>query len=125
MKAKKITDAEINECKISSLPTRPTANINYGGEGYSATEMKAAFDKLPLLLAERYNALFDDIFAERDMSISPGMLTGIYQGHTLGDMFYEITSGDFAAYLIVGDGNSLASELYEIKEAIRKLGGSI
>jgi hypothetical protein len=40
-------------------------------------------------------------------------------------MFYEITSGDFAGYLIVSDGNSLARELYDIKEAIRKLGGTI
>lgn len=125
MKAKKITSAEINSCKVSALPTRPTSSNLYGGSGYSAKDLKAAFDKLPLLLAERYNALYDDIYADRDSSIAQGMMTGIYQGHTLTDMFYEITNGGFAGYLSVGDGNSLANELYEIKEAIRKLGGDI
>jgi hypothetical protein len=47
--------------KISSLPTRPTAPTAFGGKGYSATEMKEAFDRLPLYVAERLNSLIDDI----------------------------------------------------------------
>ncbi len=124
MKASKITTAEIDSCKVSALPTRPTSTSLYGGSGYSANDMKAAFDKLPLLLVERFNALFDDIMADPELSISAGIQTGIYQGHCLADMFYEITSGGMAAYLDVG-GKSLATELYEIKEAIRALGGDI
>lgn len=125
MKSKKITTAEVASCKVASLPTRPTASAEYGGAGYSASEMKAAFDKLPLLLVERYNALLDDLSTDINGSIVHLMQTGIAQGHTIGDMLYDITSGVFAAYLNVGDGKSLASELYEIKEAIRKLGGEI
>lgn len=125
MKAKKITAAEINNCKVASLPTHPTATQTYGGVGYSANDLKDAFDKLPLLLAERYNDLFDDIFADRDSSISSGIQTGLYSGHTLKDMFYEIINGDFAAYLNVGNNTSLAKSLYDIKEAIKKLGGEI
>ena len=48
MKAKKIYNSDIADILISSLPTRPTALREYGGAGYGATEMKAAFDKLPV-----------------------------------------------------------------------------
>jgi hypothetical protein len=61
MNTKKITESEIEELKISSLPTRPTAPTAFGGKGYSATEMKEAFDRLPLYVAERLNSLIDDI----------------------------------------------------------------
>ena len=125
MKSKKITSAEIDSCKVASLPTRPNSGSFYGGKGYSAEDMKAAFDKLPLLIAERYNALLDDIYAEYAASICHAILTDIYPGHTLGDMFYEIKSGDMSAYLNAGSGKSLATELYEIKTAIRALGGEI
>lgn len=61
MTCKKITDSEISERRIASLPTRPNAPTAFGGRGYSAAEMKEAFDRLPLLIAERLNALLDDI----------------------------------------------------------------
>ena len=61
MKAKKILDAEIDDLKISSLPTRPTAPTSFGGKGYTTSEMKEAFDRLPLYIIERFNELIDDI----------------------------------------------------------------
>ena len=61
MTCKKITDSEIIERQIASLPTRPNAPTAFGGRGYSAAQMKEAFDRLPLLIAERLNALLDDI----------------------------------------------------------------
>ena len=61
MTTSKITDSEIESLKISSLPTRPTAPTAFGGQGYTATEMKEAFDKLPLKIIEEFNALIDDI----------------------------------------------------------------
>ena len=61
MKAKKLTEAEMQPLKISSLPTRPTAPVHLGGKGYTANEMKEAFDLLPSLIAERYNSLLEDI----------------------------------------------------------------
>ena len=45
MKATKITDNEISDKLISSLPSRPTAPASFGGRGFSANEMKAAFDE--------------------------------------------------------------------------------
>ena len=50
MKSKKITDGDINDKKVASLPTRPTAPAAFGGKGYTATELKEAFDSLPLFL---------------------------------------------------------------------------
>jgi hypothetical protein len=47
--------------RIASLPTRPTAPTYLGGKGFTATEMKEAFDLLPSLIAERYNSLLEDI----------------------------------------------------------------
>ena len=47
MNSKKITDSDISALKISSLPTRPTAPAEFGGKGYTATELKAAFADLP------------------------------------------------------------------------------
>ena len=61
MTCKKITDSEISERLVASLPTRPNAPTSFGGRGFSAAEMKSAFDRLGLLIAERFNALLDDI----------------------------------------------------------------
>ena len=61
MNTKKITDTEIASLKVSSLPTRPTAPNAFGGKGYTATEMKAAFDKLPLRIIEGFNSLIEEI----------------------------------------------------------------
>ena len=61
MTTSKIIDSEIESLKISSLPTRPTAPTAFGGKGYTATEMKEAFDNLPLKIIEKFNALIDDI----------------------------------------------------------------
>lgn len=57
----KILPSEIADIKISSLPTRPTAPTSFGGKGYTASDMKAAFDRLPLFIIERLNALIDDV----------------------------------------------------------------
>ncbi len=61
MNTKKITESEIEELKVASLPTRPTAPTAFGGKGYSATEMKEAFDRLPLYTIDRLNSLIEDI----------------------------------------------------------------
>jgi hypothetical protein len=61
MKAKKIQSSDIEHILISSLPTHPTAPRSLGGRGYSASEMKEAFDKLPLYIIEHYNALIGDV----------------------------------------------------------------
>lgn len=63
MNTNNITDSEIEELKVSNLPTRPTAPEYYGGANYTAKEMKMAFDRLPLFIIERLNSLIDDVAA--------------------------------------------------------------
>lgn len=103
MTATKITAEEIRNLKIASLPTHPTSPRAYGGKGYTASEMKAAFDMLPLFIIERLNALLDDIDRDGDGSVSEHIKTGITDGHTLANLFKDVSGGSFATYLTVGD----------------------
>ena len=61
MKARQIQPADIADILIASLPSRPTAPTSLGGKGYGASQMKEAFDKLPLYIVERYNELIADV----------------------------------------------------------------
>ena len=122
MKTKKITEEEIAEIRVSSLPTRPTAPSSFGGRGFTAAEIKAAFDKLPAFIIERFNSLLMDIESEGQDSISSAIKTGLSDGHSLYDMLSDIGNGNFANYLSVGEG-SLASELAQIKERLSCLEG--
>ncbi len=120
MRSKKITEAEIADLKVAALPTRPNAATRYGGGGYSAADVKAAFDRLPLYIIEKYNLLIDDILGESNESISDAIKTNFTPTHTLANMLSDIPSGDFAYYLRVGDGylNSVISELKEKLDAV-------
>ena len=108
-----------------TLPKRPTAPVAYGGRGYTAQEMKAAFDKLPLLLVDRFNSLLTDIEATGEEGISGSIKTGLATGHTLADLFCDITNGNLSSYLTVGDKAlierilSLEEELAEIKAMLK------
>ncbi len=117
MNATKITDGELCEAKISSLPTRPTSPTAYGGRGYTATEMKEAVDRLPLLLAERYNLLLDDISALGGGSLADSVPTGLSEEHTLSDLFGDIENGNLASYLKVGNA-TLYSILNRLMTAV-------
>ncbi len=119
MKATKILNEEITDLKIASMPTRPTAPAAFGGGGYTPSELKAAFDRLPLFIIERFNALIEDILSCGEGSLADAIGTGISEGHTLASLFSDIVSGDFAAYLNVG-GESLASALARINERLER-----
>ncbi len=122
MNATKITENDVSHLLISSLPTRPTAPTTYGGLGYTTAQMKAAFDALPLYIIERFNALLDDICAEGEGSVAAQIRTGLRDGHSLLDMFADVTDGSFASYLDVG-GESLLSALLSISERLDALEG--
>lgn len=117
MLSKKIFDEEIRNLKVSSLPTRPTTSSTLGGKGYSTKDMKEAFDKLPLYIITRYNALIDDITAEPEEGIASSVKTGISDTHTLSRLFSDITNGELANYMTVF-GESLASFLGNLKEEL-------
>ncbi len=120
MKATKILNSEISNLKISSLPSKPTAPRSLGGKGYTAKEMKEAFDRLPLYIIERYNDLIDDIAKLGDDSLSAAIKTGIKENHTLRALFSDIQSGELATYFNVF-GESLVSHLISIKSDIAEI----
>lgn len=117
MKATKILNSEISDLKIASLPSKPTAPKALGGKGYSAKEMKEAFDRLPLLIIQRYNDLIDDISDTGEDSLASSIKTGIKTNHTLTALFCDIMTGEFASYFNIF-GESLASHLIGIKSDI-------
>ena len=125
MKVNKITEGEIATLKVSSLPSRPTAPGSFGGLGYTAGQMKAAFDRLPLYIIERLNDLIEAITKTGDDSLAAAVPTGIKEGHTLRDLIEDISSGNCAAYLTVlgeplggpaGGGSQHAAQLHLAKQ---------
>lgn len=120
MKATKITEAEIANLKISSLPTRPNAPTSFGGLGYSSVKMKEAFDKLPLYIIDRFNVLIDDLTGESGGNLGEYIQTGIYPDHNLEDFFDDLISGAMANYMTVF-GESLASYLGKMRTDIDNL----
>lgn len=120
MKTKKITEAEALALGVSSLPTRPNAPSSKGGRGYTAEDLKAAFDRLPRLIIERFNSLLSDIEAIGEGSLAAEIKSGIGENHSLSDMFSDLENGNFASYLRV-DGRSLYSTLAEINQRLCNL----
>lgn len=76
MTTNKILASEIAELRVASLPARPTAPTAFGGRGYTATQMKEAFDRLPLFIIDRLNALIDEVSELSVDGGSPAMREG-------------------------------------------------
>ena len=124
MNTQKILTEEIRDLTVASLPTRPTASEELGGRSYSAGEMKAAFDKLPLFIIERLNSLIDDIQASGEGSVSDAIKTDIYEGHTLKALFTDITSGALSGYLTVLD-SPLSTHIAQIIKRLSEIEGRL
>ena len=120
MTTEKILDENVRALRISALPTRPTTSSTLGGKGYTARDMKEAFDKLSLHIIEHFNSLIDDIHAEPDSSVARAIKTGLSDVHTLYDLFSDITSGALSGYMTVF-GESLAEYLGRMREELDAL----
>ncbi len=120
MNTKPISESEYAPLRISSLPSRPTASSAFGGRGYTATQLKEAFDRLPMLLIERFNSLLADIGRQGTGSLADSILTGLESGHTLTGFFEDVKSGTLSTYLSVGD-RSLFDRLTEMAETLNTL----
>lgn len=120
MENMKIKDEELDLLGVAALPTRPTAAKAFGGKGYTAAEMKAAFDRLPRLIAERHNALVAAAAQTGEGSLAAAMPTGLTEGHTLAQLFEDLASGAFAAYATV-HGDTLADVIAELKSDVAAL----
>lgn len=126
MQAKKILNSDVRELLISSLPTRPTAPKSQGGRGYGVSEMKAAFDKLPLYIIERYNELISDVIRTGDDSLAAAIPSGIKDGHSLYTLFEDVRTGELATYFsflgksLLAHIITLYAEIDKLKTAIEK-----
>ncbi len=124
MRTSKITDGDIADMKISALPTRPTAPTAFGGKGYTPTELKAAFDRLPLHIIERFNDLVDDILGTGGEGVEEAIKSGISEGHTLKDLASDIKSGDFLSYTAAPEG-MLGEYLIRLREDVNTLASAL
>lgn len=115
MNTKAISSAEISDMKVSSLPTRPTAPGSFGGRGYTAKDMKEAFDRLPLYIIERINSLIADISAEGEGSLVSEIPTGIAEAPRLSDILGDVKSGELASYLSIG-AETLGARMQRLAE---------
>ncbi|MBO7304223.1 MAG: hypothetical protein J6V09_03290 [Clostridia bacterium] len=120
MKATKINKEEISDICVSALPNRPTSPLAMGGKGYSATEVKAAFDKLPLYIVDKYNDLIEDVFADGDDSICAAIPTGILSGQSLADLLSDIKGGEICSYFPAPVG-SLGEYLLALRQDVDKI----
>lgn len=124
MQAKKILNSDVRGLLISSLPTRPTAPKSQGGRGYGVSEMKAAFDKLPLYIIERYNELISDVIRTGDDSLAAAIPSGIKDGHSLYTLFEDVRTGELATYFSFL-GKSLLAHIITLYAEIDKLKAAI
>lgn len=123
MSIQKITQTEIFENGIKSLPTRPSTPSLYKGSTLSAEELRDAFDKLPTLIAERFNALLESTGlydAEHPAdSLAALIATNLSSSHSLLNFFEDIKNGNLSLYLAAGEsGEPLADVLSELRSAI-------
>ena len=70
----KIKESELSETLLARLPLRPAAASRYGASPMTGEEIRAAFDKSPILLANRLNEVIDEVndtrsFAEEKVDI--------------------------------------------------------
>lgn len=125
MSIRKITQNEILKNGIKGLPTRPSTPSLYRGSTLSAEELKEAFDKLPTLIAERFNALLDcaglyDAEHPAD-TLAALIATNMEESHSLRDFFEDVKNGNLALYLTAGeDGEPLADVLATLRDMIER-----
>lgn len=120
MKATKITPNEIKDLRVASLPTRPTAPASLGGKGFTAEEMKAAFDRLPMYIIRRFNLLISDIEAVGEESLLAAIKTGIIEGQSLYGLLLDLKNGKALSYIGAGE-RTLAEELADMRARICRL----
>ena len=123
----KITEEEIRSLGVSSLPRSPSAPSLYGGRSMDSVALRAAFDRLPVCIARKVNAIIDGLglAGEEGERVAELLATGLFEGHSLEDLFGDIRSGRLAAYLTFEDGETLADKAVRWEalhgEAVKRL----
>ncbi len=110
MSIQKIKESELVSHGVTSLPSRPSLPSLYEGRPLTAKELREAFDRLPKLLAERFNELLDSfgLPPEGKSAIADAIATGLFEGHSLADLFADMKNGRMFTYLKNENGFSLS-----------------
>ena len=117
MPVNKIDQSLIKNASVeNSLADRPSSASLYGSGGLTPKEIKAAYDKLPKLIADHYNALID---AVHNGDFIKELKTFIQEEHTLYDLINDISSGAMASYLRFAEGGSLDDFYADTSKRIR------
>ena len=119
---KKITATELHESSIATLPSRPSLPSLYSGRSLGAKELREAFDKLPHLLAERFNALIESLGLYREgealENFAEALATGLSEGHSLADLFDDVKSGALCEYMSADGERTLGEVLASLSERL-------
>ncbi|MBR7094955.1 MAG: hypothetical protein IKC73_01935, partial [Clostridia bacterium] len=125
MSIQKITKSELLSMGVQSLPNRPSSPSLYSGRTLSATELKAAFDRLPTLIAERFNALLDatGLYTNEGTyeRLAELIATDIEEAPSLAAFFEDVKNGNLALYLSADGEASLSAVIEELRCAILRL----
>lgn len=129
MSIQKITQGELLSTGVRSLPNRPSSPSLYSGRTLSATELKEAFDKLPTLIAERFNALLEaaGLYDEEHPCerLSELIATGLEESPSLAAFFEDVKNGNLALYLSLDGEAALATVIEEMRREIARLQGTV
>ena len=109
-----LTASAIDAASVAALPSRPNAPVGFGGGGLTSAELRAAFDRLPRLVAEQCNALITGLLDGSLLAEIPTAIPELAAGHSLADLLIDLRSGDLAGYLATSPGSNLASDLAEL-----------
>jgi hypothetical protein len=112
----KIKQKDIDERKVSNLPTRPNNPRLYGGEALSPEKLKARFDALALLAIDRLNFLID-MMNNGDITAEIPVLT-IGEGDeaqtlTISELAEKVVDGSLPDIMKVYEGKTLRALLAE------------
>ena len=105
MFTKEIQESEIQPVAIASLPTRPTISTALGGRGFTASEMRAAFDALPRLIISRLNQLIAELGDGLVETLAKEIHIELPEGgYCFGDLLEDFEEGTLVNHLTLGKG---------------------
>ena len=113
----KITAQDMARKGVSSLRTAPNRGNTFGTNGLSAEDLKKRFDELPKLIAERFNALLDEIangsipFPIDDFPTIADLAAGIKNGNILSEFVVDALNHTLADFFTVVSFSTKGEEI--------------
>ena len=105
MSTRKIPNSDIESNSVEhSLANRPSSVSRYGEGSLTPTQVKAAYDKLPRLIASYFNAFVE---AVENGTIFEDIPSGISDQLSLADLISGISDGTLSKLLCFADGTTL------------------